>query len=113
VHLLEAHGVRVFALPPDCAKAGSFSRLRAKPAQNDATPLIFLRPGQSRHLDRRGAARALGRLVLDPDTPTPDWREQEHRAGRFAGAFLMPRGGILTHMPDNASTERILEVNAT
>jgi hypothetical protein len=25
----------------------------------------------------------------------------------------MPRGGILTHMPDNASTERILEVNAT
>ncbi|QFZ17593.1 helix-turn-helix domain-containing protein [Saccharothrix syringae] len=89
VHLLEAHGVRVFSLPPDCAAAGAFS------CRHAGTPYVFLDPTASPAQARLDAARELGRLVGTTDPQA------------FATAFLLPRADILAGVPGNAVTEQV------
>lgn len=93
VHLLEAHGVRVFSLPPDCTQAGPFSFRHA------GTPFVFLDP-TSAHV-RLDAARELGRLTGTPDPQA------------FAHAFLLPRAGLLAAVPRNPVTEQVRAYAAT
>ncbi|NUT46915.1 MAG: helix-turn-helix domain-containing protein, partial [Saccharothrix sp.] len=76
VHLLEAHGVRVFSLPQDCAAAGPFS------CRHAGTPYVFLDPTAAPDQARFDAARQLGHLTGATD------------AHAFATAFLLPRAGV-------------------
>jgi transcriptional regulator with XRE-family HTH domain/Zn-dependent peptidase ImmA (M78 family) len=95
VHLLEAHGVRVFSLPPDCAAAGPAS------CRHDGTPYVFLDPTATPARARLDTARELGRL-----TGTTD-------AHAFATAFLLPRAGVLAAVPRGAVTEQVAAHAAT
>jgi len=92
VHLLEAHGVRVFSLPTDTAGVDAFSVW-----QRD-TPFIFLTTEKSGERGRFDAAHELGHLALHRHGG-PRGREAEFEADRFASAFLMPQGSILAQAP--------------
>ncbi|MFJ6676390.1 helix-turn-helix domain-containing protein [Actinosynnema sp. NPDC091369] len=95
VHLLEAHGVRVFSLPQDCAGVGPFS------CRHAGTPYVFLDPAASPDQARFDAARELGRLtgVTDPQT--------------FATAFLLPRAGLLAGVARGPLTEQVVAHSGT
>ena len=95
VHLLEAHGVRVFSLPRDCAAAGPFS------CRHAGTPYVFLDPTASPDQARFDAARELGRLSGAPDPQT------------FAAAFLLPRAGVLAAVPRGPVTEQVVAHSTT
>lgn len=95
VHLLEAHGVRVFSLPQDCAAAGPFS------CRHAGTPYVFLDPTASPDQARVDAARELGRLTGASDPQT------------FATAFLLPRAGVLAAVPRGPLTEHVVAHSAT
>ena len=99
VHLLEAHGVRVFSLPVDCAEVDAFSFWHA------GTPYVFLNPTTSAERGRFDAAHELGHLVLHATTHPAD---AERQANAFAGAFLMPRAGVLASVPRGPVTEQVL-----
>jgi Zn-dependent peptidase ImmA (M78 family)/DNA-binding XRE family transcriptional regulator len=95
VHLLEAHGVRVFSLPQDCADAGPFS------CRHAGTPYVFLDPTASPDQARFDAARELGHLTRNGD------------AQAFAAAFFLPRAAILAAIPRGALTEQVVAHSAT
>lgn len=95
VHLLEAHGVRVFSLPQDCAAAGPFS------LRHDGTPYVFLDPTATPDQTRFDTARELGHLTRTGDAQT------------FATAFLLPRAGVLATIPRGALTEQVVAHSAT
>jgi hypothetical protein len=95
VHLLEAHGVRVFSLPQDCAAAGPFS------CRHAGTPYVFLDPTAPPDQARVDAARELGRLTGASDPQT------------FATAFLLPRAGVLAAVPRGPLTEHVVAHSAT
>jgi Zn-dependent peptidase ImmA (M78 family)/transcriptional regulator with XRE-family HTH domain len=99
VHLLEAHGVRVFSLPVDCAEVDAFSFWHA------GTPYVFLNPTTSAERGRFDAAHELGHLVLHADSRPAD---AERQANTFAGAFLLPRAGVLAAVPHGPVTEQVL-----
>lgn len=99
VHLLEKHGVRVFSLPVDCAEVDAFS------FWHEGTPFVFLNPTTSAERGRFDAAHELGHLVLHTGTRTED---AERQANAFAGAFLMPRAGVLATVPRGPVTEHVL-----
>ncbi|MFI9723820.1 helix-turn-helix domain-containing protein [Streptomyces sp. NPDC052396] len=102
VHLLEAHGVRVFSLAPDCLDADAFSTIKA------GTPFVFLNTRKSGERGRFDAAHELGHLTLHCEHRIPHGRNSETEANDFASAFLMPRAGIMAQQLHNASAERIL-----
>lgn len=102
VHLLEANGVRVFSLAPDCLDADAFSTIYS------GTPYIFLNTHKSGERGRFDAAHELGHLVLHCEHRIPRGPDSEADANKFASAFLMPRAGIFAQRLTNASVERIL-----
>lgn len=102
VHLLEANGVRVFSIPPDCLDIDAFSTTR------HGTPYIFLNTRKTAERGRFDAAHELGHLVLHNGHRPLHGRDPEAEANAFASAFLMPRAGILAQQLANASVERIL-----
>lgn len=102
VHLLEAHGVRVFSLAPDCLDIDAFSTIR------HGTPYAMLNTRKSAERGRFDAAHELGHLVLHSGYQSPRGPEAEAAADAFASAFLMPKAGILAQQVSNASVERIL-----
>ncbi|MFJ9085834.1 ImmA/IrrE family metallo-endopeptidase [Streptomyces sp. NPDC102384] len=97
--LLESHGIRIFALPPDCDDVGAFS------TRQSGTPFVFL----PSHLDgqqaRQHLAYELGQLVLGPSRP--GHRDSRTAALQFATAFLMPRTGVMASMLRAATPERL------
>jgi Zn-dependent peptidase ImmA (M78 family)/DNA-binding XRE family transcriptional regulator len=92
VHLLEAHGVRVFSLPVDSASVDAFS------VWHRAVPYVFLNPKKSAERGRMDSAHELGHLCLHHHG-MPRSREAELEADAFASAFLMPEGDVLAHAP--------------
>ncbi|MEU4768856.1 XRE family transcriptional regulator [Actinosynnema sp. NPDC023794] len=94
VHLLEAHGVRVFSLPPDCAGVGPFS------CRHAGTPYVFLDPTVAPGQARLDAARELGRLTGSSDAQT------------FATSFLLPRAGVLAAVARGPLTEHVVAHSA-
>lgn len=107
VHLLEAHGVRVFSLAPDCLDADAFSTLK------NHTPYVFLNTRKTAERGRFDAAHELGHLTLHCEHRTAHGREGENEANAFASAFLMPKAGILAQQLHNAPVDRILTAKHT
>jgi Zn-dependent peptidase ImmA (M78 family)/transcriptional regulator with XRE-family HTH domain len=107
VHLLEAHGIRVFSLTEECIDVDAFS-LYWK-----GTPYVFLNTRKSGERGRFDAAHELGHLVLHSEESRPCGPEEERQAHRFAAAFLMPRSSILAQGLRNAPLDRVLQAKAT
>lgn len=102
VHLLEAHGVRVFSLTDDCADMDAFSFWRRD------TPHVFLNTMKSAERGRMDAAHELGHLVLHQGQLGARGRPAEHEANLFASSFLMPEGSVLAEAPRGGYLDQIL-----
>ncbi|MDG4858782.1 XRE family transcriptional regulator [Streptomyces sp. T-3] len=103
VHLLEAHGVRVFSLSRDCPEVDAFS------FWDRGMPFVLLGTEKTAERGRFDAAHELGHLVLHGEEQMPHGPQAEAEAHRFAAAFLMPRADVLAHAPHGASTTWILQ----
>jgi Zn-dependent peptidase ImmA (M78 family) len=100
LHVLEAHGVRVFSLTEDLAvDAYSFWR--------HGTPYVFLNTLKSAERSRMDAAHELGHLVLHSRGDVRG-QQAEHDAAVFASAFLMPAGSVLAGVPRGARLDHIV-----
>jgi Zn-dependent peptidase ImmA (M78 family)/DNA-binding XRE family transcriptional regulator len=102
VHLLEAHGVRVFSLTDDTRDLDAYC------LNWHGQPFIFLSREKSGERHRFNAAHELGHLVLHGEDKTPNGPEAEAEANQFAAAFLMPKAGVLAQGLHNAHVQRIL-----
>jgi Zn-dependent peptidase ImmA (M78 family) len=102
VHLLESKGVRVFSLVEDCREVDAFSFWRR------GTPFVFLNTQKSAEHSRMDAAHELGHLVLHWHHESPQGRDAEREAQAFAGAFLMPRAGVVASVPRDLSLEALM-----
>jgi len=105
VHLLEAHGVRVFSLPHDVRGVDAFS------TWHSGVPFVFLTTDKSGERGRFDAAHELGHLVLHRNGG-PSGREAEFEADRFAAAFLMPQGSVLAQAPRTPTLSTLLRVKS-
>lgn len=103
VHLLEAHGVRVFSLVQECVEVDAFSFWRHD------VPYVFLNNQKTAERSRMDAAHELGHLVLHAHGG-PDGRVAEDEAQAFASAFLMPRRSVLADAPSGATVPQILKI---
>ena len=102
VHLLEAHGVRVFSLADDCREVDAFSLIR------DDRPFAFLNTDRSAERQRFDTAHELGHLLLHAGAPRVHGRDREAEANRFAAAFLMPRRAVIAQGLREATLDRVL-----
>lgn len=102
VHLLEAHGVRVYSLTDDNTNLDAYSLIWNK------QPYVFLSTNKSGERSRFDAAHELGHLILHAESTPPHGPVAEQQANRFAAAFLMPRCGVIAQGLRNAGLERIL-----
>lgn len=100
VHLLEAHGVRVFSLAEDSRAVDAYSFWRGP------VPYVFLNTRKTAEHSRMDAAHELGHLVLHAHGG-PTGREAEQEAYRFGGAFLMPAGSVRAHAPRTATVDQL------
>lgn len=100
VHLLEAHGVRVFSLPIDSVAIDAFS------VWHQGTPFVFLNPMKSGERGRTDAAHELGHLTLHEHGVSRD-RQAEAEADLFAASFLMPTADVIAHTPRALSVNTI------
>lgn len=103
LHLLEAHGVRIYSL------TSANNELDAYSFYWHAQPFIFLSTTKSGERGRFDAAHELGHLVLHGEHRVPHRPAAEVEANCFAAAFLMPRANVLAHGLHNATTGRILQ----
>ncbi len=102
IHLLEAHGVRVFSLTEDTVEMDAFSAWRGN------TPYVFLNTMKSAERSRMDAAHELAHLVLHTKGDVRG-REAEKEADLFGSAFLMPQGSILAEAPRGGRLNQIIE----
>lgn len=102
VHLLEAHGARVFSLPEHLGDVDAFSFWWK------GTPYALLNCRKTYERGRFDAAHELGHLVMHADIDTPRGREREYEANRFAAAFLMPEDDVLAQGLRNAGVDQVL-----
>ncbi|MET8154679.1 ImmA/IrrE family metallo-endopeptidase [Actinoplanes sp. NPDC049668] len=102
VHLLEAHGVRVFSLATDCVNVDAYS------LRYEGHPFSFLNTLKSAERGRFDAAHELGHLVLHADDRLAHGVEAEDQANKFASAFLMPKAGVLAQGLYDATPERLI-----
>jgi Zn-dependent peptidase ImmA (M78 family)/DNA-binding XRE family transcriptional regulator len=96
IHLLEAHGVRVFSLVEECQEIDAYSFWRGN------TPFIFLNTFKSAERSRMDAAHELGHLCLHSAHHTPRGRAAEDDAERFASAFLMPAASMKSRLTSHS-----------
>lgn len=104
LHLVEAHGVRVFSLPQHLADVDAFSFWWK------GTPYMLLNTRKSAERGRFDVAHELGHLVMHGAYDVPTGREREWEANRFAAAFLMPEDDVLASGLRNASVDKIVAV---
>jgi Zn-dependent peptidase ImmA (M78 family)/DNA-binding XRE family transcriptional regulator len=102
VHLLEAHGVRVFSISPEFSEVDAFSFF------HEGVPFIFLNTMKTAERSRFDAAHELGHLVLHGQGCDLTKSHSEREANDFASAFLMPRESILAHMPASPFIDQII-----
>jgi len=110
LHLLEAHGVRVYSLTAENRELDAFS------LHWHGRPFVFLSTDKSGERGRFDAAHELGHLVLHGEHEDPHREDEtsqrpcaEAEANRFAAAFLMPRASVLARGLYGATPERILK----
>lgn len=107
LHLLEAHGIRIYSLTAENAQLDAYSLYWR------TQPFIFLSTAKSGERGRFDAAHELGHLVLHGEHRVPHGPGAEQEANRFAAAFLMPRSGVLAAGLRDATVPRILRAKGT
>jgi len=103
IHLLEAHGVRVFSLAENCRQVDAFSFWRVD------TPFIFLNTMKSAERSRFDAMHELGHLVLHRHGG-PGGRTAEEEANVFAASMLLPRDDVLANAPRFPSLQQLIKI---
>lgn len=106
LHLVEAHGVRVFTLPADIRQVDAFS------FYSSGKPICVVSTAKTAERQRFDLAHELGHLVLHCEERRPSGREAEVQAHRFAAAFLMPREDVVSKPLWQADAQRILHAKA-
>lgn len=101
IHLLEAHGIRVFSLVEECKEVDAFSFWRG------SLPYVFLNTMKTVERSRADAGHELGHLVLHAHGG-PRGREVETEAHAFSAAFLMPRNSVIARLPRNATLAQVI-----
>ncbi|MEN8135225.1 MAG: XRE family transcriptional regulator [Thermodesulfobacteriota bacterium] len=89
IHLLEAKGVRVFSLDEETQDMDAYSFWQ------DSVPFIFSNTRKTVERSRFDAAHELGHLILHKHGDASG-KEVEAEANRFASAFLMPQGSVVS-----------------
>ena len=107
LHLIEAHGVRVYSLTEDNTQLDAYSLYWR------TQPFIFLSTQKSGERGRFDAAHELGHLVLHGEHQTPHGPDAELQANRFAAAFLMPRASMLAAGLRDPGVDRIVRAKRT
>lgn len=102
IHLVEAHGGRIYSLTNENTTLDGFSMRWA------GRPYIFLSTVKSGERGRFDVAHELGHLVLQHGDRENQGPAAEREADRFASAFLMPRGSVLAQGLRNATVPKIL-----
>ncbi|MEU6647638.1 XRE family transcriptional regulator [Saccharomonospora sp. NPDC046836] len=103
IHLVEAHGVRVFSLAPEYVEVDAFSFWR------DGRPYIFLNTLKSAARSRFDVAHELGHLMMHCDDEAGvRTRAAEKEADEFASNLLMPRRSIAERVPASPTTDQII-----
>lgn len=102
LRLLEAKGVRVFAVPTECVDTDAFS------SWHDDQPYVFLDTKKSAERRRFDAAHELGHLVMHWQGITRS-RETERFADDFASAFLMPMSSVFGNRPRNSALPTLID----
>ena len=102
VHLMEAHGVRVFSLAENTKAVDAFSMWRRD------KPFVFLNTFKTPERSRFDAAHELGHLVMHRHG-SPEGRAAEDEANQFASAFLMPQGDVKARHPRVFSLNEIVQ----
>ncbi|MFI9386061.1 helix-turn-helix domain-containing protein [Kutzneria sp. NPDC052558] len=105
VHLLEAHGVRVFSLGVDHTEVDAFS------FWHEGSPYVFLNTAKSAEDGRFDAAHELGHLVLHGGDRPLDGVDVEAEADAFASAMLMPDVDVLTYVPEDPTRDQVLRAS--
>jgi Zn-dependent peptidase ImmA (M78 family)/transcriptional regulator with XRE-family HTH domain len=108
VHILEAHGVRVFSLSEESRNLDAFSCWRQKPESAEVQPFIFLNTMKTSEHSRMDAAHELGHLVLHWRHESPRGREAENEASVFASALLMPAASVLAGAPRGGTLDQVI-----
>jgi Zn-dependent peptidase ImmA (M78 family)/DNA-binding XRE family transcriptional regulator len=103
LHLLEAHGVRIYSLTAENNELDGYSLFW------HARPFIFLSTAKSGERGRFDIAHELGHLVLHGEYQELNRPAAEQEANRFAAAFLMPRSSVLAQGLRDATATRILQ----
>lgn len=103
IHLLESKGVRVFSIAVESQSVDAFSTWKA------GTPFIFLNRFKSAERGRFDAAHELCHLTMHRHGG-PKGRNAELEANSFASAFLMPRSGVLAHLPEQPHLRELLRI---
>lgn len=106
IHLLEAHGVRVFSLAERNHEVDAFSLWRG------ACPFVFLNTMKSAEHSRFDAAHELGHLTLHRHGG-PRGKGAEREADVFAASFLMPRGSVVACKPRTPTLEAMVALKRT
>jgi Zn-dependent peptidase ImmA (M78 family) len=101
IHLLEAHGVRVYSLAHDKGDMDAVSLWYGD------TAFVFLNTMGTAERSRYDAAHELGHLVLHRHGG-PDGDTAEREAHAFASSFLMPRADVLANAPRRATLPSVL-----
>ncbi len=104
VHLLEAHGVAVYSLPPEYSDVDAFSYWI------DGQPFVLLNTLKNAERGRFDGAHELGHLVMHarPGCDDVDSRIQEKEANAFASAFLMPAESVKSAIRTSPTTDEII-----
>lgn len=102
VHLLEAHGVRVFFMVQECHDVDAFS------FWHRGVPYIFLNGNKTAEHSRMDAAHELGHLVMH-FWGGPRGRKAEEQAKAFGSAFLMPARSVIADMPVGATVRQVIK----
>jgi len=102
IKMLEAKGVRVFALSEKNKNVDAFSCWR------NGVPYIFLNTFKSSERSRFDTAHEIGHLVLHVHGGTSG-REVEREADKFASAFLIPRDDFVANVPRVHSLEQLIK----
>lgn len=105
IHLLEAHGVAVFSLPPEYSDVDAFSFWwRSK-------PFVILNTMKSAERGRFDAAHELAHLVMHGEEQlSTDTKALEQEANLFASAFLIPRDSAIKVFPRQPTTDQIIRM---
>lgn len=93
LHLVEAHGVRVYSLTNECREIDAFSFWR------DGRPFVCLGTHKTAERVVFDLAHELGHLVLHRDDSEPRGRTEERQADRFAAHLLMPPNDVKALAP--------------